>query len=209
MDLLLAGNDEGHLYLNDGDATYIHQQSFAGTDGYMGGFADLDNDGDLDLYFAGDTKVYLNDGAARFTAGPTVPVVGRSDPRGVAFADFDGDGDLDFAIGDKRAKRNYLIRNDLANGGSWLKVKLVSVQGQAGAFGAITTVYPAGESTRIGVRESQSNSGYLGQNDSVLHFGLGDHEVVDLEVRFLDGSVVKRSGIRASQTVLIRGVKGQ
>jgi hypothetical protein len=62
LDMLLAGDGYGRLYLNNGNGSFAFQQAFNGTDGYMGGFADLDNDGDLDLVFAGDDQVYLNDG---------------------------------------------------------------------------------------------------------------------------------------------------
>ena len=139
LDMLLASNDVGHLYLNNGDGTFMQWQSFADTAGYMGGFADLDNDGDLDLVFAGDDVCYLNDGTGHFTKGPSIPVGEINDPRGMAFADIDNDGDLDFAIACKRSG-NCLIRNDL-NTGNWLKVQLISPQGQAGAFGAEVRIY--------------------------------------------------------------------
>ena len=206
LDLVLAGDDYGHVYMNRGDGTFVYRQSFSETDGYMAGIADLDNDGDLDLAFAGDDVVYLNDGTGRFVAGPRVPVDGIHDPRAVAFADIDGDGDLDFAVGCKRS-RNWLVRNDL-DSGNWLKVKLVSPQGQAGAFGAKVRLYAAGRSggpAILGMREARSNNGYLGQNDPVLHFGLGGAGRVDVEVTFLDGSRVMRTGVRANQTITIEG----
>lgn len=205
LDMLLAGDDEGHLYLNDGRGAFAHKQSFANTDGYMGGFADLDNDGDVDLVFAGDDLAYLNDGRGRFSPGPPVPVSGINDPRGIAFADIDGDGDPDFAVGCKRS-RNWLIRNDL-NGGHWLKVRLVSPSGQAGAFGAKTRIYTAGQTgkTMLGFRESRSNNGYLGQDDPVLHFGLGSHRSVDVVVTFLGGTTARRAQVAADQIILIAG----
>ncbi len=207
LDLLLAGSSgEGHLYLRVDGGKFTHAQSFSDIDGYMGGFGDLDNDGDLDLYFAGDRKIYLNDGSGKFSPGIDVPVDGKKDPRGVAFADLDNDGDLDFAIGDKRARRNYIIRNDLRDSGNWLKVRLVSPQGQAGAFGAKTSIYPSGGSAGgkpLAMRESQSNCGYLGQNDPVLHFGLGERNIVEVTVVFLDGTKITMNNVAANQTVTI------
>jgi hypothetical protein len=171
----------------------------------MGGFADLDNDGDVDLVFAGDDVCYLNDGKGAFSQGPEIPVRGLNDPRGIAFTDIDNDGDLDFAVACKRS-RNGLLRNEL-NGGNWLRIRLISPQGQAGAFGAKTRIYPANQAgtgkALLGGREARSNNGYLGQNDPVLHFGLGAFEQVDVEVTFLDGTTVTRGGVRANQTIAI------
>ncbi len=205
LDLLLAGNDEAHLYLNEGKGTFRPVRSFTDTDGYMGGFADLDHDGDLDLVFAGDDKVYLGDGHGRFVDGPKVPVSGIDDPRGIAFADTDGDGDLDFSIGCKRS-RNWLVRNDGSHQ-NWLKVRLVSPRGQAGAFGAKVTLYSTAQagSRLLGFRESRSQNGYLGQDDPVLHFGLGSRGSVVVAVDFLDGSRMEVLDVRANQTVTIDG----
>jgi hypothetical protein len=67
----------------------------------MGGFADLDNDGDFDLVFPGRNYVYLNDGTGTFTQGATFTLGSVADPRSVAFADVDQDGDLDFFYAQK------------------------------------------------------------------------------------------------------------
>ena len=106
------------------------------------GFADLDNDQDLDLVFAGDDVSYLNDGTGTFTQGPAIPVTGIDDPRAIAFADTDQDGDLDFAIGAKLSS-NWLVRNNVG-GANWLKVNLISPQGQRGAYGSKVTIYEDG-----------------------------------------------------------------
>ena len=209
IDMLLAGNGgSANLYLNSGGGMYEHGQSFDDAEGYMGGFADLDNDGDVDLYFAGDSHVQLNDGSGHFSRGASLSTEGVNDPRGVAFADFDRDGDLDFAFGTKRAPRNFIIRNGLRKGGHWLKVRLITADGQAGAFGAKTMIYRDGQAggELLGMRESQSNSGYLGQNDPVLHFGLGTQVRVDVVVRFLDGTTSTRQGVKANQTITVVGI---
>ncbi len=208
VDLDLNGETVGHLYRNLGAGTFGYVRNFPNIDGYMGGFADVDQDGDLDLLFAGDDVVYLNDGGGTFSAGPALPVSGINDPRAIAFADIDNDGDLDFAVGAKQS-RNWLARNDL-NGGGWLKVKLLTPQGQTGAFGAKIAVYNAlaAGTPPITSRESRSSNGYLGQNDPVLHFGLGSHTLVNVIVTFLDGTTRILSNVPPNQTVIIDGSVG-
>ena len=213
LDMVLVGLDAagetiGHLYRNLGAGTFAHLRDFTAIDGYMGGFADLDHDGDLDLAFAGDDLVYLNDAGGTFSAGPSVPVGGIDDPRAIAFADIDDDGDPDFAVGVKRS-RNWLIRNDL-DGGNWLKIRLLSPQGQTGAFGAKVTILDAmaAGTPPLATRESRSNNGYLGQDDPVLHVGLGEHTLVNVMVTFLDGTTRILSGVTSNQTVTIDGSTG-
>lgn len=203
----------GRLYLNEGNGHYALHREFRQTNGYTGGFADLDNDGDLDLVFAGDDVAYVNDGGGGFTAGPAVPDLGalmgyrdyHNDPRAIAFADMDNDGDLDFAAATKHAPRNLLIRNDYRGGNHWIRIRLISPQGQAGAFGAKTRVYAASDKSFLGLRESKSNYGYLAQDEPILHFGLGKHAAVDVVVTFLDGTVMSREGVKADQILTLDG----
>ncbi len=214
LDLLLVGLDAvgetvGHLYRNLGGGTFGYLRSFVDIDGYMGAFADLDHDSDVDLVFAGDDVVYLNDGAGVFSSGPPVPVRGIDDPRAIAFADIDADGDLDFAVGAKRS-RNWLVRNDLdVDYTNWLKISLRSAQGQAGGFGAKIAVYPTSRRERVvAFRESRSASGYLGQDDPVVHVGLGTHTTVDVVVTFIDGAMHVLSGVPSNRTVTIDASAG-
>ena len=201
-------DERNEVYRNDGGLRFTPVEAGALSTAPCGqGATDTDFDGDgdvdVDLVFAGDDVCYLNDGSGRFARGPAVPVPGINDPRGIAFADVDADGDLDFAIGCKRSG-NQLIRNDGARA-SWLKVRLVSPQGQAGAFGAKIRIYPTGQTgkTLLGVRESRSNNGYLGQNGPVLHFGLGAHNAVDVTVTFLDGTSATCRGVAANRQISI------
>ncbi len=203
LDMILAGNDEGFLYMNEGQGRFTFVKAFSNTNGYMAGLADLDNDTDLDLVFAGDDRCWLNDGTGNFLEGPAIPNGEIDDPRGIAFADIDNDGDLDFAVGCKRSG-NLLMRND-GDSGHWLKVRLVSPNGQAGAFGAKVTIHEHDGNTLLGMREARSSNGYLGQNDPALHFGLAKEMEVDVTVSFLDGSKKTLLGVPANRTITIDG----
>ena len=91
------------VYWNEasGEWSADRQTAFARHAGGLGSsLADVDDDGDLDLFLAGwreDTPsaLYLNDGGRRFRRGAVV-----FSPRviGSGFADFDSDGDLDLVV---------------------------------------------------------------------------------------------------------------
>ncbi|MEB3360598.1 MAG: VCBS repeat-containing protein, partial [Synechococcaceae cyanobacterium] len=90
-------------------------------------FADIDGDGDLDLFIgelSGNTLVFRNTAAAGNTA-PAFAAPSRN-PFGIskvnpqatpAFADFDGDGDLDLFLGDFSGDTRF-FRNTAAAGAS-------------------------------------------------------------------------------------------
>jgi len=218
LDLLFVNGNgsSGYLYLWDNVLKrYDFKQQFSDVEGYMGGFADLDNDGWQDLVFAGDERIFMNTGdvvGTLFVSGQSVPVSGIADPRAIAFADIEGDGDLDFAIAAKNS-RAWLISNDTdVDAGNWLSVKLVSPSGQAGAFGAKVTVrqLAANGGALIGMREAKGNHGYLAQDNPVLHIGLGSETAVDVTVDFVDtdcdGQVTEVLNQTANQTIVITGV---
>jgi hypothetical protein len=201
LDILLQKS----LYVNNGNNTYTFRDTFSAP-GYMGGFEDLDNDGDWDLVFAGDGKVYFNDGAGIFNASPPFFLGAINDPRCVAFADIDDDGDVDFFYAQKRTY-NRMIRNDYDGTNNWLRIRLVLANGQVGAFGAWVYIYEAGElgndAARISWREARSQEGYLAQNDPALHFGVGEQSSVDVRVVFLGGVTVDLSNVPTSQTIVV------
>ena len=108
---LYATNSAGPnaLFRNNGDGTFTDVAAAAGVDdpdstGYGTGWADYDNDGDLDLYVAnfGASKLFRNEGDGSFT--DVTAASGVADPdadhrtMGVAWGDYDGDGFLDLLV---------------------------------------------------------------------------------------------------------------
>ncbi len=88
-------------------------------------FADVDNDGDLDLFVGCETeggakarrwpcRLFLNDGHGRFSdATPAAGVAGDNRCAAAAFGDVDGDGDMDLYVSNLQAENClYINRGD-------------------------------------------------------------------------------------------------
>ncbi|NOZ36204.1 MAG: VCBS repeat-containing protein [Chlorobi bacterium] len=113
---MYVGNKYGEVihYENDGNGVYtmIDSLQVDGANINLGSyatpvFADLDNDGDLDLYLGtvnGKIGVYQNNGNGVFTSAGFLQAdsadIGVSGTTKFTFADLDGDNDLDLFIGD-------------------------------------------------------------------------------------------------------------
>ncbi|PLX77932.1 MAG: hypothetical protein C0615_04655 [Desulfuromonas sp.] len=107
------------LYRNNGDGTFSDVGREAGVaDGNWGlgaSFADIDSDGDQDLFvsnYVGKNNLYLNNGNGTFTEA-TAQIAGAHEGwgKGPTFGDIDNDGDLDLYEGDCKLA-NQLYVND-------------------------------------------------------------------------------------------------
>jgi hypothetical protein len=93
------------LFLNQGNGTFREAAGAWQVDdsrwSYAAGFADIDDDGDQDLYVAndfGENGLYLNEGNRFREAAAERGVVDPGNGMGVAFGDYDNDGDLDLHV---------------------------------------------------------------------------------------------------------------
>jgi len=105
------------LYINNKNGTFTETAKLAGVEdsnwGLGAAFADIDNDGDLDLFvsnYVGPNNLYLNDGKGAFTkASSQIKGSHEGWGKGPTFGDVDHDGDLDLYEGDcKLANQLYL-----------------------------------------------------------------------------------------------------
>ena len=137
--------EPNHLYMNNGDGSFRDVSREAGVDdgnwGLGAAFADVDNDGDFDLFvsnYVGPNKLYLNNGSGIFT--DVSEASGLADEgwgKGPSFGDVDHDGDLDLYEGDcKLANKMYLnngsgVFTDVADRFPMLRNETVRTKGTA------------------------------------------------------------------------------
>lgn len=193
------GTDQHYAFEDQSEtAKLAWQESFASPS-----LIDLDNDGDLDLYYTtvykGDHCVlYRNDGDWRFTdITEEAGLVGLGRTYQASWADVDGDGDLDLVTAGK------LFINQ-GNNNHWLGVTLIG-DGQninRDAVGAQVRVQLA---DRVLLRQITAGSAQTNQSDPTVHLGLGDHAApITLEVTWSNGQRQVLENVTPGQTLTVR-----
>ena len=144
-----------------------------------GAWADLDNDGDLDLLVSdfSTVTVWRNDGdefsdVSASAYGLDAAAAGER-PVGLTIADYDRDGDVDvFAAGNGTA--DALLRNDTANSGHWLEVELVASDGRNSPVGS--TLHAHVDELEL-TRDYSIGTSLATVHGDLLHLGTGtaDH----------------------------------
>jgi hypothetical protein len=189
-------------------------------------FADLDNDGWLDIFHVNGTVypevervypdykfkqprvVYRNLGNGTFEEVSQLCGAAVLEPhssRGCAFGDFDNDGNIDVLVWNM-CEPPSLLKNENRSGNHWLSVKAVGTKSNRSAIGARITVAAGG---RRQIREVLSGSSYISQSDLRQHFGLGPARKADeIEIRWPGGQVDKVTGVDADQFVTVLEGRG-
>ena len=203
LDLYIANDGPGgfknRLYQNDGDGTF-HEDTEAGV-GYTGEsygaqFADFDNDGWLDLYVTNNNApnhLYRNNGDETFTHISSATIDGGTNPsRASAIGDFDEDGQLDLYIGNAGSS-NRLLQNATNNTYHYIRFRLQGAQSNPEALNARVRVQT---NSNAQIREITGSSGYMSQNEAVVHFGLHNATSISLvEIRWPSGTIELTDGL--------------
>jgi hypothetical protein len=195
MDLYIGNtNGDNQLYKNNGNGTFSECATAYGvadpSQSYSCGWADFDNDGDLDLYVANGQptpdKLYRNDGS---TFTDVAAAVGTNDTRHsscISWGDFNNDGFMDVYL-NNNGTENRLYKNNAGNSNKWVILKLQGTNSNRSAIGARVKV-KAGSLSMI--REVSGGSGGKGQNSLPVEFGLGSASTIDsVIVRWPSGLV--------------------
>jgi hypothetical protein len=185
--------------------------------------ADLDLDGWMDVFVAnGHVYPQIDDcpppeityrqslslfrgvpsGRPRFRDESAVAGPAFAEPasfRGSALADLDDDGALDI-VAVRLDEPPLLAWNDSRGRGHWL---LLTLETERGLDVGASVVAEAGELRWTA--ETRAGSSFLSTEDPRVHFGLGEHAVLDrLSVRFSDGRTWSAEDVQADRHLRIR-----
>ena len=177
----------GKMSFEDIGATNGVSQTNAQYVSWGTGVYDFDNDGLLDIliFHGGLIHLYPQEhtlfrglGNGKFAdvsrdAGPVLSE--RTTARGACFADYDNDGKMDAFVVNLGGK-GTLVHNVSTDTGHWVAIKLKGVKSNRDGIGAKVEVFAAGKRQTA---ERVAASGYLSQDDSRLHFGLGAATTID------------------------------
>jgi hypothetical protein len=213
-DIVMTGlrGETFELFRNRGDGTFDDASASSGLlvlsrpwNGWGCAFADLDNDGWLDLFVAcggldadepQQNRVLHND-RGRFvdvSAGVDSDFGVARLHRGVAVADFNNDGRMDVAVSSINGPLElWMNRSAFQN---WLQVKLNGTRSNRSALGAKVICRGSG---RTQVKYVANSVGYASSSDLRVHFGLREDTKVSLEIHWPSGIIQKLVEVQSNQ----------
>ncbi len=218
------------VFIHDFESPLLHKLTWPKVS-WAPGLFDLDNDTDLDLFFAnghlnsvsGDNRqsnlLFENDGRGRFTdisEKSGVLATGNRIHRSAIFADYDNDGRVDIFVTvngqqvedgqgnnifDPKQGKGILFHNETKSDNNWLKVRLEGTKSNRDGFGATVSI------TAGPVKDKQaliSGQGYFSANAKEIYFGLGSIDTIEkIDVSWPSGIDQTFENIPANQTVYI------
>ncbi|HJO04095.1 MAG TPA: CRTAC1 family protein [Acidobacteriota bacterium] len=186
--------------------------------GWGTAFLDYDNDGWVDLFVAnGSTleqrdndellvpqkmQLFWNRGLDGYYDATLIAGPGLAHPwvaRGAAAADWDRDGDVDLAVSVNGGPL-LLLENQGPVNGHWIEIDLRQPGGNRRALGALIRVV-TDIATQLGA--VGANSSYLSQEPTTRHFGVGQTDLVEVQVRWPDGTEEVWLELAADQSVVL------
>jgi hypothetical protein len=203
------------LYLGNGDGTLSvnlcsEHDVCGGYNSWPSTFADFNRDMWPDLWVGAagggePSLVFVNKGDGTFEHHEQDSFNSEFSRRGGTTADYDGDGDVDVFVWTLDGP-SELFNNDPVDTHHWLEVKLYGTISSWDAIGA--TVYVTAGGVRQMRRVSGGDSAHS-QMDSILHFGLGDNDTIDLvEVEWPTGTLQSFSNVAADDLIRIDETEG-
>ena len=215
-DLFIANwnNQNNQLFRNDnGVFTEITSSVIAsgGGNSFGSAFADIDNDGDLDLFVCNafsnsqtNNFVYINDGNSNFTQDTTSDLALHSGwTFGCAFGDYNNDGWLDLILANtlNENQNNSLFKNT-GTGNNWIKINCKGTVSNTSAVGTKVRMKANINGSDVWqTRRIAASTGYNSQNSYTVHFGLGNATLIDeLDITWPIGTVQTFTNVNVNTT---------
>jgi len=224
------GNLKNAVFIHSFDSPMVHKLSWPNIS-WGPGLFDMDNDGDLDLFFAnghlnsvsGDNRqsnlLFENDGKGFYkdiSNSSGILATGKRIHRSAMFADYDNDGKIDMfitvngqqiedgkgnTIFDVNQGRGILLQNRSKTKNNWIKVRLEGVQSNRDGFGTVVNI----RSNNMNQKQSLvSGQGYFSNHAQELYFGLGNSDMVDMvEIKWPSGLKQIFNDVSPNQTMHI------
>ena len=218
------------VFVHDFESPLLHKLTWPKVS-WAPGLFDLDNDTDLDLFFAnghlnsvsGDNRqanlLFENDGGGRFSDisdKSGVLSTGKRIHRSAIFADYDDDGRVDIFVTvngqqvedgkgnnvfDPNQGKGILFHNDTKNNNNWLKVRLEGTKSNRDGLGSKVKIKSGAFTDE---KALVSGEGYFSSSAKEIYFGLGKTTSIDkLTVLWPSGHDDIFENIKANQTVYI------
>ena len=114
--------------------------------------------------------------------------------------DYDNDGDLDIYIVNLNGP-GKLLRNNKGNEANWI---ILDLEGTGSNRDGIGCRIKISSNSTVQISQKKSTTGYLSQNDSRVHFGLGEADIIDqIEIRWPSGTTQVLEQIASNQILKI------
>ena len=203
VNVLYKGNPDGTLSDNSADTAFVTADR-----SWPCNFADFDRDMWTDLWVGTSLTedpdyMFVNRRDGTFGAVAVDGFEGYKS-RGGSISDYDGDGDVDiFAWAHDGL--SHLVRNDSTDTRNWLEVKLLGVQTNRDAIGAVVRV-GAGGVTQM--RRVSGGDSAHSQSDLIVHFGTGNNTAANVGVNWPSGVEQLFPAVPVNQLVVIDEVGG-
>ncbi|MCP4258123.1 MAG: tetratricopeptide repeat protein, partial [Planctomycetes bacterium] len=224
-DLLVFTKKGLHFFVNQGGFSFTRHQGFADRCGWLGGtgghFADMDNDGDLDIIIADAFRrdrsrgpaLLINDwpndnffNVLEVDPGNLFAAISTGKDASCVAADFNGNGRCDVLLA-PTGENPFLLEN-ITVGGHWIEIDLRGTRKQDKKSRSNNSAIGARVEIKAGTISQQyvvgSSSGPVAMPPNRIHAGLGQYTKVDwLRIMWPDAVLQAELELPADQVMTI------
>ena len=125
--------------------------------------------------------------------------------RSAAYFDMDQDGDSDIVINEYQGQAKLFQNNAEKNSNNWVKIKLIGDpkhQISRDAIGAAITL--TSDTGHTQWKEVYSTTGYLSAHPKWIHFGVGNNQQINLEIKWPNGHIQQVQNVEVNKSNLIQ-----